>query len=431
MFKIFKNKNINNAGWLIVSKIFQSLLGIIVGLFTARYLGPSNFGLISYAASVVAFVVPIMQLGFNSVLVQEFTNHPEEEGKILGTSICLSFICGIFCVLGVCGFTLVANPGEPTTTIVCAIYSIMLLFQATEMILYWFQYKLLSKYTAIVSLVAYVLVSGYKLFLLATAKDVVWFAISYSIDYFLISISLYFIYRKLGGCKFSFSWDVAKRVFSRSKFYIISGLAVVVYAQTDKIMLKLMIDDAATGLYTAAVTTAGMASFVYAAIIDSLRPTIFEHKKNNDNPGYEKKITLLYSIIIYLALIQSLVMTIFAPLIIKILYGADYEPSIAALQIIVWYTTFSYYGGAKDVWILGEEKQKFLVWLNTSGAVANIGLNWLLIPYMGINGAALASLITQIFTNIIMLIIIKPLRRNQLLLIKALNPMNIISLFRK
>lgn len=428
---IIKNKNASNALWLISGKLVQSLLGLIINFLTARYLGPSNFGLISYAASVVAFVVPIMQLGFNSVLVQELTNHPDDEGKILGTSISLSFICGLFCIIGVYFFTLVANPGETETTIVCVAYSLMLLFQATEMILYWFQYKLLSKFTAIVSLIAYVLVSAYKIFLLATAKDVIWFSISYSIDFFLISLSLYFIYKKLGGRKFSFSWTTAKRIFSRSKFYIISGLAVVIYAQTDKIMLKLLINDAATGLYTAAVTTAGMASFVYAAIIDSLRPTIYEYKKNGDKLSYEKKVTLLYSIIIYLSLFQSLIMTIFAPWIIRLLYGTDYVSSIAALQIIVWYTTFSYYGGAKDVWILGEEKQKYLVWLNISGAVANIGLNWLLIPYMGINGAALASLITQIFTNIIMLIIIKPLRRNQLLLLKSLNPMNIISLFRK
>ena len=319
---ILRSKNVKNAGWLIAGKVIQSVLALVINTLTARYLGPSGFGIISYAASIVAFVVPIMSLGFTNVLVQEFTNYPEEEGKILGTSILLSCLSGLACIVGVFVFTLVANPGEVQTTIVCVLYSIMLIFQATEMIIYWFQYKLLSKYTAIVSLCAYLVVSGYKIFLLATSQDVTWFAISYSIDYCIISLALFFIYKKLGGKNFSFSVDVAKRMFSRSKFYILSGLAVVVYAQTDKVMLKIMMGDTETGLYTAAVTTAGMISFVYSAIIDSLRPTIFEHKKNEDIEGYEKKVILLYNIIVYLSLIQSVAMTILAPLLIKILYGS-------------------------------------------------------------------------------------------------------------
>ncbi len=141
-------------------------------------------------------------------------------------------------------------------------------------------------------------------------------------------------------------------------------------------------------------------------------------------------IILLYNIIVYLSLIQSVAMTILAPLLIKILYGSAYQLSVPALQIIVWYTTFSYYGGAKDVWILGEGKQKYLIWLNACGAIMNVIINFILIPIWGINGAAIASLITQIFTNIIMLIIIKPLRRNQKLLLKALNPKVLFSLFK-
>ena len=75
------NKVVKNATWIIACKIVQVLLNLVVTMMTARYLGPSGYGLINYAASVVAFVSPIMQLGFNSVLVQELVNNPEEEGK--------------------------------------------------------------------------------------------------------------------------------------------------------------------------------------------------------------------------------------------------------------------------------------------------------------------------------------------------------------
>lgn len=428
--KINKYKNVKNAAWLIGGKIFQALLGIIVSMFTARYLGPSNYGLLSYAAAIVTFFTPIMQLGFTSVLVQEYTNYPEDEGKIMGTTIILSLISSLGCIVGVVCFTLIANAGETITTIVCALYSLMLIFQATEMIIYWFQAKLLAKYSAIVSLIAYIIVSAYKMFLLATKQDVYWFAISYSVDYLIISISLFVVYKKLCGQHVSFSRDVAKRVFKRSKYYILSGLMVTIFGQTDKIMLKLMLGNEVTAFYSAAISTAGMVSFLYAAIIDSFRPSIFQYKKDGDAVGYERSLTRLYSIVIYLALAQSVLMTVFSTLIIEIMYGNAYLASVPILQIVVWYSTFSYYGGAKDVWILGEEKQKYLILLNGCGVLMNIMLNYFFINLWGASGAAIASVMTQVFTNIIFLLIIKPLRHNLKLFLKALNPKVLIDMVR-
>lgn len=55
------------------------------------------------------------------------------------------------------------------------------------------------------------------------------------------------------------------------------------------------------------------------------------------------------------------------------------------------------------------------------GALANVALNAVLIPMFGINGAAVASLLTQIFTNVIVGYIIKPIRLNNRIMIDALN----------
>ena len=410
-----------NASWIIVCRLVQAILSFLISLFTARYLGPSNFGLINYAISLTAFVTPIMKLGFDSILVQEFINNPKKEGTILGSSLLMNVISAIACMVLVISFSFFANPGELETVIVCALYSLMLLAQALEMTQYWFQAKLLSKYTAIVSLVSYVLVSTYKIFLLATSKSIFWFAISNAVDYFLIAISLLLLYRRKGGMKLEFSFDLSKKMLSKSKYYIISGLMVVVFSQTDRIMLKQMVNNAAVGYYSAAVTCAGMTSFIFSAIIDSMRPIIFEGKNSGDEV-FKRRVRELYSLIIYGALTQSVLITIFSSLIVNLIYGPEYTSAIIGLRIVVWYTTFSYYGGAKDIWILAEGKQKYLVWLNLCGALANVGLNYILIPIWGIAGAAIASLITQFFANIVMGFIIPDLRPNNLLLMESLNP---------
>ena len=82
--------------------------------------------------------------------------------------------------------------------------------------------------------------------------------------------------------------------------------------------------------------------------------------KKNGGSDYDDKVTFLFSIIVYLSLAQCLVMTFLAKPIIVILYGSDFIKSAEVLRIGVWYTTFSYVGAVRSVWILAENKQKYL-----------------------------------------------------------------------
>lgn len=411
---------VKNAGWIIGIQIVKSIFGLVISVLTARYLEPSSYGVINYASSLVTFVAPIMYLGLTGILVQEIVESPENEGEILGTSITLSFFSSIVCIIGVFCFVSLANKGETVTIMVCALYSVLLVFQALEMMIYWFQAKLLSKYSSFVSLVAYILTSAYKIFLLITNKGIYWFAISNAFDYMIIAFGLLIIYKKLNGKRLCFSFRTAKRLFSKSKYYIISNMMITIFAQTDRIMLKLMIDDAATGYYSAAATCACITSFVFTALIDSFRPLIFDCKKN-DKEHYEKNVCRLYGVVIYLSLLQCIVMSVFSGLIIKVLYGSKYASSSQILSVLVWYTTFSYLGAVRNIWILAEDKQKYLWIINLSGALLNIILNWFLIPIWSGVGAAVASFITQIFTNVIIGFIIKPIRHNNLLMLKSLS----------
>lgn len=424
------NRVAKNAVWIIGGKVAQSVLALIINMLTARYLGPSNFGLITYASSLVAFVLPIMQLGFSNVLVQEIVNKPEREGKVLGTAIFLSLLSSICCIIGVTSFAFAVNPDETETIVVCLLYSFILIFQAIDHIEFWYQAKLLSKYSSIISLISYVAVSAYKVFLLVTAKSVYWFALSNALDYAFISIGGVILYRKLGGQRLSFSISIGKQMFSKSKHYILSSMMVTIFAQTDKIMIKMMMNESATGYYGAAVACAGMTSFVFAAIIDSFRPSVFEGQKVGEDV-FSYRLTMLYSIIIYLSLAQSVVMSVMSKLIIFILYGEAYYPAVDALRIVVWYTTFSYMGSVRNIWILANEKQKYLWQINLFGAVANVILNYILIPLIGINGAAVASLLTQFFTNVIVGYIIKPIRPNNKLIVESLKPHYLLDALKK
>ena len=426
---MIKNKIVKNASWIIAGRIVQAVLNLLITMLTARFLGPANFGLIGYAASIVAFATPIMQLGITSILVQELILEPDKEGETLGTALVSCFISGLLSMAGVIAFTMIANYSESETIIVCALYSLTLLAQSLECITYWFQTHLLSKYTSIISLIAYIVVSAYKAYLLFANKEVHWFALSNALDFLLIGIASLIVYRKVGGSSFSFSMKSCKRMLHRGKYYILSGLMITAFSQTDRVMLKLMVDNSAAGFYSAAVTCAGMAGFVANAIIDSARPVIFESQKVSAE-SFEKNMIRLYSVVIYFALLQSIGITLLAKPIVYILYGQAYGATIPALRIVVWYTTFAYIGSVRNIWMLAKGKQHLIWKIDVSGALPNVVLNAILIPKFGVNGAAIASLATQMLANVVVVAAMKEVRPNITLMVKSLNPQRILSLLK-
>ena len=427
---IIKNKILKNASWIILCKIVQSIVNLIIGMISARYLGPSNYGVISYAGSIVAFLLPLVQLGFQSTIVHEIVSNPKQEGKIIGTVLAVTSITSMVGILGIFGFVTIVNRNETDTIIVCLLYGVSLLFQMWEMIHYWYQAKLLSKYTSIVSLFAYVVVSLYKIYLLISGKNVCWFAAAQALDYLIVAVVLFLIYKKRGGQKLQVSLTVFKKMFKRSKYYILSSLMVMVYQHTDRIMLSIMLGEENNGYYSAAFTCACVASFVFSAIIDSARPAILESTKVN-HVNFEKNVTRLFSILIYLGVAQSLFFTVAAKFCINILYGSAYFPAVTILKIITWYSTFANIGHARNIWILAENKQSVLWIINLSGAVLNIIGNYFLIPVLGAKGAAIASVVTYFFVDVMLCFIIKSVRPCFILMVTALNPKIIIDTIRR
>lgn len=418
--KLLANKIAKNAGWLIAGRIYHMVLAFIVGLLTARYLGPSNYGLINYAATYASFFSSFCTLGINSIIVKNFVDHPEEEGETIGSAIVLRSISSVLSVIMILCITLIADKGETITHIVVLLCGIGVIFQVMDTLNYWFQSRLQSKYAAIAAMISCTMVSIYKVWLLVTGKSVVWFAISTSIDYAVIALVLLIIYKKNNGPKFIFSITKAKELFSSSYHFILAGLMVSIYASTDRFMLKQLLNEAEVGYYSTAVSVCSAWVFVLSAITDSIYPDILQ-SFNSDKNIFEKKNKQLYAIVFYVSIIASCLLSVFAEPIVYILYGNDYLPAAAPLRVITWYTAFSYLGVARNAWVVCYRKQNYLKYLYVGAAVLNVGLNMLMIPLWGASGAAAASLITQISTILVFPMFIRDLRPNVKLMIDAIS----------
>lgn len=417
--KLFKNATVKNAGWLIFGKVAQMIISMFVGLLTARYLGPSNFGLINYATAYTAFFMAICTLGINSVLVKEFIDHPEEEGSIIGSTLVLKAISSFLSAgIIVCIVSLI-EADEITTIIVTALCSLSLLFNIFETFNYWFQSKLKSKITTLATLIAYVITSAYKVVLLILGKSVEWFAFASALDYICLGIILLICYKFYGGSKLRFSGNVSKRILKKSVHFILPGMMVSIYGYADKFMLKHMLSESEVGFYATATTICTMWCFVLTAIIDSIYPSIMEAHKV-DKMLYEKRNRQLYAIVFYVSIVVSTLFCIFGELVVWILYGDAYKSAVAPLRVITWFTAFSYLGVARNAWIVCEDKQKYLKYIYISSALLNVVLNFVFIPVWGATGAAVASLVTQVVTTLVVPFFIKDIRRNSILMIEAI-----------
>lgn len=415
---LLSSKVTRNAGWIIAGRIYHMLLAFFVGLLTARYLGPSNFGLINYAATYTSFFASFCTLGINSVIVKNFVDHPDEEGETIGSAIVLRTVSSILSVLMMICITMISDKGETTTHIVVFLCGIGVLFQVMDTLNYWFQSKLESKYSAFATVVSYTVVSAYKVWLLVTGKSVEWFAISTSIDYMVVAVILLLLYQRRDGPRFKYSLRKAKELLLSSYHFILAGLMVSIYGSTDKFMLKQMLDESEVGFYSTAVSLCNTWVFLLTAIIDSLYPGIlqaFENKKL-----FERKNKQLYAIVFYVSVSVSLLFSLLASPIIGILYGEAYAPAAAPLRIITWYIAFSYLGVARNAWIVSYDKQSCLKYLYIGAAATNILLNVIMIPLWGATGAALASLLTQISTILLFPALIKSLQPNVKLMIDAI-----------
>ena len=204
-----------NSTWIIGGKITQTLISFIMGVLVVRYLGPRDYGTLNLAMAYSTFILPICTLGINNVIVNELINYPKREGVLLGSGIGMRCLTSSISILLLAIFILLTNPENINLQLISFVYSFVLLFRSFDLFDYFYQSKLLSKISSVISVIGYIIASIYRVFLLLNKSDVVWFAIAYVLDMFIVSLLFLIMYKKNGGELF-FNMQIAKSLLSKS-----------------------------------------------------------------------------------------------------------------------------------------------------------------------------------------------------------------------
>lgn len=406
-------------GWLLGGKIVNMILSFFVSLATARYLGPDNFGSINYVAAYVSFFSSITSLGLSVIVIKEISMGKEDDNEVIWTGILMRFLTAVFSTIAVIALVSITDKSDPLLVKIAILESIAILASAFDTFMYWFQGKLLGKYTSIASVVAYIGMSLYRIYLLANNADILWFAFATSVDTLLLSLILMLCYVRENGFHPKVSIRLGKSLMKQSYHYMISGLIAILYSKIDQIMLKQMLDTYSVGLYTAALTIAGLWGMIPSAFIQSVSPILYKNAEENRGMFY-KRLRQSYAGIWLLNICWSLGVSIFSYWVIYLLYGKAYLGARGALVIVVWYTGITSIGSLTQVYLATENKNKYVNYFALAGLVTDVVLNALLIPRMGILGAAIATLVTYTVIHIVMPLAIKDTRDAGRLIIQGM-----------
>jgi len=395
----------HNTGWLLADKLLRMGMGILVGAWVARYLGPSQFGELAYVVAFVAFFGVISKLGFDGIAVRDMALDKQASPAILGTVLWLRMITGCICWIAAIAGMALFRPGDTQTLILTVFIAGTLVFQAADTVDLWFQSQTQSKRTVIAKTISYLVTSGIKIGLILTEAPLVYFAATTLIDMGLAAIALYGSYR-IFPAPFRWYLDMkwVKRLVRESWPYMLSGLAVIIYMRIDQIMLREMIGEYELGIYSAAMPIATVWYFFPMIIAQSVGPSIAK-KKEADQAAYEISLVRLFGLMWWIMLPLSIILALFSGVIIDILYGDAYAESGGILAVYVFSCIPASLGVIQGLWMVNEKKSNLAPKRTVIGAFINVILNIILIKKYGVLGAAYSTVLSQsiamVFSNII------------------------------
>lgn len=387
-------KYFKNTSWLLVEKIIRVILGAFVIISVTNYLGPASFGLYSYALSFAGIFTVISTLGIDSILTRELIREPEKKDLFLGTGFRLKFV-GALLSLIILLIAIIFTEQDRFTNILIFIIAAAPIFQSFNVVDFFFQSKVLSKYPVIVQSSSFIIASIIKLLLIALHAPLIYFAIFTTAEYIFLAAGFVIIYKSRGQkiSSWKFEKTIAYKILKDSWPLILSGVVITIYMKIDQVMIKQMLGDSEVGYYAAAVRLCEAWYFLPTIITTSLFPAIVNAKSLSEEL-YQSRLQKLYDFLAWAAIAIALPTTFLSGFVIDLLYKPEFTPAASVLTIYIWAGVVTFLGVASSQYLITENFTKIAFIRTLIGMIVNVILNFILIPVYGITGSAVATLIS-------------------------------------
>jgi O-antigen/teichoic acid export membrane protein len=406
-------KYFKNSSWMMVEYGLKIISAIFVTIYVARYLGPEEFGLLSYALAIVAVFMAISRLGMESILVRDLAKYPLQVKSYMATAFGLMIVAAVVGLVILCTLMYFFESDTQTKVYVCII-AIGLLFQTLLVVDYSFQAQIQAKYSSIAKSTALGVSSLIKLYLVWAQADLLFFAIAYAIEHAVIGMFLMLMhfYRKQSSFFTGFNVALIKPLLKSSWPMVLASLSTILYMRIDQIMIKNILNSYELGLYSAAARLYEGWIIVPYVLTMSLLPVIVS-LKNASEDKYYQGLSKMFALVFWVSVLVAVIFYVFSEEIVLIIFGKDYLEMQKPLVILMWSSAFASLGFVSARYFTVEHLEKKIFIRTFVALILNIILNFILIPVYGIEGAAFSTLVSVFVSNYV-LDFIDPVLRQQL-----------------
>ncbi|HOW29916.1 MAG TPA: oligosaccharide flippase family protein [archaeon] len=389
-----KRTIIKNIKWLTISKIIVYLLSIITITLIPRYLGVEGYGQLNFIISFVGIFSILGDLGLQTLTVRDISKNPDKASEYFNNLFLFRILISIMFVFMVFIFAIFL-PSPPTLEQII-IYTIGIGFfvlgsfnlaflNGFQEIKYQATSDVIQK-TAYAFGVILVVIFNYKLFGIIVAS-----AIS---SVFLFVFSFFAIKRfiKIKKLKLNKKYIKEKIIFASP--FILTSIFWMIYFNIDRIFITYFKGNYATGLYSISYTFIGF----LLGIIGIFNTVFFPVLSNvSSNKQKLKSIVDKYLLLMYIFCIPVTVGGIYlAPKIISLVFGSQYLGGTLAFQLIMFFFLLNSIGIINYHLLITNNLEKYSLKILGLSAAINILLNFIFVPWFGIIGAAITTIISEI-----------------------------------
>jgi len=400
---VFLKESLTNFSGQIVLLV----LGITTSVLTARVLGPSGKGVLSVVLLLPTILVQIGSISISNSNVYFLGKKKYTLNQIFWNSLFIAFVFGGICIIfffifnGLFRKLFINIPiNYLHIVVICVPLGILLpylinLFLSMQKIV---TYNVVKLSQPLVFIVLFVILS------LLFHPDVSMAAISYSFSFLMTSIIGILLLRKKIIFKATFSTKIFKDTLSFGFKGHLGSIADYLNRRFDIFIISTLLPIEEVGYYAIAVTVSEMLWYIPKSIGSILFNKIAlssEQRESNNFTAFICRNAL------FLLTILGLFLLLTNKIIIELFYGAEYLPSISALLILIPGIIISGIKGLLVSYVNGIGKPIISTISAFIGLGINLPLNYLLIPKIGIAGAALATTISYIISSIYLLLFFK------------------------
>lgn len=398
---------VKNTSLLLLAQLLSLGTGFIFLVYSARYLGVSGYGTISFALAYIGIFSIFTDFGLNNLLIRELARDKLLTIKYVKNFFSIKIIFALITMIIIISSINLLNYPKNVVYVVYVIAFYLLFNTFSQMFYSIFQAHEKMEYQTIGQIINGILLLMGVFFAINYKFSVLGFSFIYfftsliTFIYILIIFILYFARFKL-----EFDWQFLKKNIKTALPFGLSTIFVSTYFYIDTVILSLIKGTTPVGWYTAAYNLVYVLLFFATAYFSSIYPIMakfYETSKNSLKIGYEHSFRYMLMIAFPLAV----GVTLFANNIILLIYGNEFQPSILALQILVWAMFFSYLSYTPMYSLYSINKQAAYTKVVFCCMVLNVILNLILIPKFSYISASVVTVITEFLAFILLFQFVK------------------------